>query len=79
MALDAPITTEGSKKYLLFAELTCDDGKHTTACNPKTGWSSKKAPELTGECEWEKNPTTTARGGTPKKTVSVVDTDLAPL
>jgi len=73
---DAGVTALGSKNYVLFAELTCDDGKHVNACNPKTGWSSKKAPELSGTCEWEKNPTTTARGGTPKKAnVTVVDTD----
>jgi len=64
----------GSNNYVLFAELTCEDGKHTTACNPKTGWASKKGPELSGECKWNKNPTTTGRGGTPSG-VTVVDPD----
>jgi hypothetical protein len=64
----------GSRNYVLFATLTCDDGSHTNACNPKTGLSSKIAPILTGDCKWAKNPTTTARGGTPSG-VSVVDTD----
>jgi len=68
----------GSSRYVLFAELECDDGKHINACNPKDGWSSKKAPVFDdkSKCEWEKNPTTTARGGTPKKgTMTLVDTD----
>lgn len=65
---------EGSRLYVLFAELTCADGKHIDACNPKTGLSSKLAPELTGECVWSKNPTTTARGATPSG-VSVIDKD----
>jgi len=64
----------GSKNYVLFAELTCDDGKHTTACNPKTGLASKVAPVLEGHCEWSKNPTTTARGAVPSG-VSIVDVD----
>jgi len=64
----------GSENYVLFAELTCEDGKHTNACNPKTGLPSKRVPELTGECVWAKNPTTTARGGIPSG-VSVVDSD----
>lgn len=67
-------SAEGSRNYVLFAELTCDDGKHTTACDPKKGWSSKKAPEITGECKWDRNPpvTTTARGSVPSG-VNVVD------
>jgi hypothetical protein len=75
---DGGVAALGSKNYVLFAELTCDDGKHTTACNPAKGWSSKIAPTLTGECKWSKNPTTTARGGTPVKddnSVKVIDTD----
>jgi len=64
----------GSRNYVLFAELTCSDGKHTNACNPKTGWPSKKAPELVGECKWSKNPTTTARGAVPSG-VNVADVD----
>jgi len=68
------VSALGSKNYVLFAELTCEDGKHTNACNPKDGWSSKKAPELTGDCKWDKNPTTTARGGNPSG-VTVVDSD----
>ena len=64
--------TEGLKKYFLFAELTCGDKKQTTACN-KTALSTQPAPYLKGNCEWEKNPTTKARGGTPKKTIAVVD------
>jgi hypothetical protein len=64
----------GSRTYVLFAELTCDDGKHTNACNPAKGWSSKIAPVLTGECKWAKNPTTTARGAVPSG-VSVIDVD----
>ncbi|MDR2595646.1 MAG: hypothetical protein LBC87_12835 [Fibromonadaceae bacterium] len=66
----------GSSRYVLFAELECDDGKHINACDPKTGWSSQPAPVFSDKsrCEWEKNPTTTARGGTPKKgTIEVVD------
>jgi len=55
----------GSKVYVLFAELTCGSDKRTTACEPKTGLSSKQAPVLEGKCEWPKNPTTTARGGIP--------------
>ena len=66
----------GSKNYVLFAELTCEDGKHTTACNPKTGLSTRLAPELTGECKWDRNPpvTSTARGAIPNG-VKVVDAD----
>jgi hypothetical protein len=64
----------GSRNYVLFAELSCKDGKHTNACNPKTGWPSKRAPELVGECKWSKNPTSTAKGATPSG-VSIVDTD----
>jgi len=64
----------GSKEYVLFAELTCDGKKHTTACDPKDGLSSKEAPVLKGECKWDKAPTTTARGAIPSG-VSVVDTD----
>jgi hypothetical protein len=64
----------GSKTYVLFADLTCDDGTHTNACNPTKGWSSKLAPELTGVCVWSKTPTTTARGAVPSG-VSVIDTD----
>jgi len=76
---EAGLTTEGSKKYLLFAELTCDDGKHTTACN-KTPLSTLRAPGLTGTCEWKKSngdkvtETTTARGAIPGG-VSLVDND----
>ena len=55
----------GSKNYVLFGELTCADGVHTTACNPKDGWSTKEAPKLVGECTWSKNPTTSARGAIP--------------
>jgi hypothetical protein len=68
---------QGSKEYLLFAELTCADGKHTTACNPKSGLSSKKAPYLAGTCTWGKydnQPTTTARGAVPSG-VTLVDED----
>jgi len=68
------IVAEGSRKYVLFAELTCKDGKHTTACNPKDGLMSKVAPILEGQCKWDKNPTTTARGATPSG-VKVVDVD----
>jgi len=64
----------GSKDYVLFAELTCDGKKHTTACDPTTGLSSKEAPVLKGECKWAKNPTTTARGGSPSG-VSIEDVD----
>ena len=64
----------GSRNYVLFAELTCSDGKHTNACNPKDGWSSKRAPSLTGECRWDRNPTTTARGAMPSG-VTLVDDD----
>jgi len=59
------ITSQGSKKYLLFAELTCSDGKHTNACNPKTGLSTKMAPKLLGNCTWDKNPIPAKRGATP--------------
>jgi len=73
---DNGFKAEGSNTYVLFAKLTCSDGTHTNACNPKTGLSSKRSPELQGECEWEKNPTTTARGGTPKKAnIKIVDPD----
>ncbi|MCL1955685.1 MAG: hypothetical protein FWF63_00050 [Fibromonadales bacterium] len=70
------LTAEGSRNYILFGELTCDDGKHTTACNPKTGWSSKRAPEITGTCKWDRSPaeTTTGRGAKPSG-VTVVDPD----
>jgi len=61
----AGFPAEGSKEYVLFAELTCSDGTHTTACDPKEGLSSKEAPILEGECKWDKNPTTTARGANP--------------
>jgi len=71
---ESGIEALGSKNYALFAELTCYDGKHTTACNPKDGWASKIAPELTGACNWAKNPTTTARGGMPSG-VAVKDPD----
>jgi len=64
----------GSKNYVLFAKLTCDDGTHINACDPKDGWSSKKAPELDGECQWSKNPTTTARGAIPSG-ITITDTD----
>jgi len=64
----------GSQNYVLFAKLTCNDGVHINACNPTDGWSSKRAPELTGMCKWDKNPTTTARGAVPSG-VTVVDTD----
>jgi len=66
----------GSQNYVLFAELTCDDGKHTTACNPKTGWSSKRAPALTGTCKWDRSPavTTSAKGAKPSG-VSYEDPD----
>jgi len=66
----------GSSNYVLFAELTCDDGKHINACDPKTGWSSKKAPELAGRCVWDKDPpdVTSARGAKPSG-VTIVDTD----
>jgi len=64
----------GSQNYVLFAKLTCSDGAHVNACEPKTGWSSKEAPKLTGTCVWDKNPTTTARGATPSG-VKVVDDD----
>jgi len=72
---EAGITTEGQKKYFLFAELTCSDGKHTTACNPKTGWSSKIAPKLEGDCEWDKNPISAKRGATPSG-VKLTDPDI---
>ncbi len=64
----------GSSNYVLFAELTCDDGVHINACNPKTGWSSKQAPELSGKCRWDKDPpdVTSARGAKPSG-VTVVD------
>jgi len=65
----------GSKTYVLFAELTCADGKHTTACDPATGLSSKIAPELVGDCRWDKNPTTTARGAVPSG-ITVRDPDM---
>jgi len=68
------LISEGSKNYVLFAKLTCDDGVHINACNPTDGWSYKKAPELVGTCTWSKNPTTSARGATPSG-VTVVDTD----
>jgi len=68
------ITAAGSQNYVLFAELDCDGKKHSNFCKPEDGWSSKKAPELTGKCAWAKNPTTTARGGIPDG-VSIVDTD----
>jgi len=70
------VSALGSKNYVLFAELTCDDGKHVNACNPKEGWSSKKAPELTGKCVWDKNPpeVTSARGAKPSGVTSI-DTD----
>jgi hypothetical protein len=69
--------SEGSKNYVLFAELTCADGTHTTACNPKDGLSSKRAPYLTGDCTWgkyDKQPTTSARGAEPTG-VTLVDED----
>jgi len=78
-ALTAPIMTEGSKKYLLFAELTCDDGKHTNACN-KTPLSTLRAPGLTGTCTWKRSngdvvtETTQARGAVPGG-VTLVDND----
>jgi len=76
---EAGVSAGGSKNYVLFAELTCESGaKQTTACSPKTGWSSKVAPTLSGKCAWEKNPTTTARGGSVVKddqTIKVVDKD----
>jgi hypothetical protein len=68
------ITSQGSKNYVLFAELTCADGKHVNACNPTNGLSSKKAPSFVGECKWSKNPTNTARGAVPSG-VSLVDDD----
>jgi hypothetical protein len=71
---ESGITSEGSKVYSLFAELTCADGKHVNACTPTSGLSSKKAPYFTGECNWSKKPTTTARGAIPSG-VSLVDDD----
>jgi hypothetical protein len=70
------VTAEGSRNYVLFAELTCDDGKHTTACNPKAGWSSKRAPEISGTCKWDRTPpsTTTARGSKPSG-ITISDPD----
>jgi len=59
------IEVEGSQTYVLFAVLTCSDGTHTNACEPKKGWSSKIAPKLQGECEWDKNPISAKRGATP--------------
>jgi len=66
----------GSKEYVLFAELTCDGKKQTTACEPKAGLSSKEAPVLKGECKWDKNPpeVTAARGAVPSG-VTVDDVD----
>jgi len=55
----------GSKTYVLFAELTCGTEKQTTACEPKSGLPSKGAPLLEGDCKWDKNPTSTARGAVP--------------
>lgn len=71
---EAGTSALGSRNYVLFAELTCEDGKHTTACKPTAGWSSKIAPTLSGECKWSRNPTTSAKGATPSG-VSVVDPD----
>jgi len=68
------LISEGSKTYLLFAELNCGGTKHTNACTPTEGLSSKRAPGLTGSCIWSKNPTTTARGATPSG-VAVSDPD----
>jgi len=68
------LTAEGSRNYVLFAELDCAGTKHTNACTPTEGLSSKRAPELTGACKWDKNPTTTARGATPSG-VAVSDPD----
>jgi len=72
----AGVSALGSSRYVLFAELTCSDGKHINACEPKAGWSSKKAPELSGKCVWDKNPpeVTSARGAVPSG-VTVVDAD----
>jgi len=70
-AVGGDISAEGSKTYLLFAALTCDDGAHTNACGEA---STKEAPYLTGTCSWKKsngdtvdlaNGTTTARGAIP--------------
>ena len=68
------VSALGSKIYVLFAELTCGSEKSITACNPKAGWSSKKAPEWVGECVWSKNPTTSARGAKPSG-VTITDTE----
>ena len=68
------LTAEGSRNYVLFAELTCEDGKHTNACEPTDGLPSKRAPALSGTCTWSKNPTTSARGAVPSG-VTVVDAD----
>jgi len=68
------LASKSNSTYFLWAELTCSDGKHVNACAPTDGLSSKQAPSLTGTCTWDYNPTTTARGATPRG-VSVVDFD----
>jgi len=79
---DSGTEAEAEYNYVLFAELKCGNDTHINACEPKKGWSSKKAPELKGTCKWYKDATatdattetTTSRGATPKG-VEVVDTD----
>jgi len=67
---------EGSMNYVLFATLTCSDGKHVNACNPKNGWSSKRAPELKGECKWNRDqPVTTSAKGAIPSGVTISDPD----
>jgi len=68
------IEAQGSKKYLLFANLDCGGTKSVNACEPKGGLSSKKAPGLKGTCVWDKNPIPSKRGATPSG-VTIEDTD----
>jgi len=70
----AGVTTEGSRAYILYATLECGGTSYVNNCKPTDGLSTNVAPELTGSCKWAKNPTTTARGGSPSG-VSVTDTD----
>jgi len=70
------LISEGSRAYILYATLDCGDKSYVNNCKPTDGLSSKDAPELTGDCVWDKNPpeVNTGRGAKPSG-VSIIDKD----
>ena len=71
------VTVVPGASYILIAGLDCGGEKYKTDCDPKTGLTAKAAPNLSGECKWDRSEVSEARGAMPDtgKVVKLTDVD----